>query len=230
MENSQVAIRSILEHFPNNDVFRTAITNAIDFILHNNLSRRPYHNTHHCILVARNALYYTSPDFSILDKTVIGIAGLFHDFGHSGQPLGIKEDRLNIKKALSGLNQFKLKCPDSMLKVIPWNSITDIILSTEAVSENGHILFPKSPSVLGEAIRDADVTMLYWADGRDTLDGLAQEMWHTYDLDFKDKSVQFFNNVVLYTEKAKKLRLDSKDEVEKWAVETTTKPKRHLKQ
>ena len=209
--------REILVHFPNNDAFRSVINAAMDYIQINEGKCRKYHNAYHCLLVTRNALAYATDVVPILDKTVIGLAGLFHDFGHSGKSLNIKPDIANITKAIDGLAQFRLVCNDTILRVIPWNSVESIIKSTEAVPANNHISFPNHPSSLGTYIRDADVTMLYWEDGRNTIADLAKEMGVPYDMNFKEKTVEFFTTVALYTQAANRLRAQSAATIKQWA-------------
>jgi hypothetical protein len=213
-------IISILEHFKTHDKYRLVVKSALDYIQCKD-TNNPYHNAYHCMLVARNALSYTvnSNGVSISDKGIIAVAGLFHDFNHSGKPLSEKKDSLNIQKAITGLNQFTLTLTDSLFNYLPyyfWNSIAGSITSTEAVLNNGTLSFPNHPHTLHTYIRDADVTMLYWDDGRLTMSGLAQEMCLPYDHDFKVKSSEFFNNVTLFTPAANKLRSDTAPMIKEW--------------
>ena len=214
-------IRTIMSYFPNNDMFRRTVAGAIDYIRSNFRRDNPYHNAYHCIMVSRNALEYMDSGLSILDRTVVALSGLFHDFNHSGRPLSVSTDSRNLDKAVNGLHRFKMDCVDSSIMHIPWESVESIIRSTEAVLEEGRVYFPNKPSTLGRYVRDADVSMLYWIDGRDTLKGLAREMGRRYDSNFMADSIRFFSSVELYTEKANALRSGSKCAVDKWLDEGT---------
>ena len=78
---------------------------AFTYLLENNTSSHPYHNTRHCINVFNTAIDIAD-DLCELDDndiTSLGLACLFHDFNHSGGKL---KDRENIEIALDEFNKF----------------------------------------------------------------------------------------------------------------------------
>lgn len=75
---------------------------AKKYLLENNISNNPYHNNEHIINVFNNCIflfdmYKDQYKLTIYDKLNLGMAALFHDFGHSGGKLTDKE---NIQIAL----------------------------------------------------------------------------------------------------------------------------------
>lgn len=92
----------MLLHFINQN---KQLQKAFKFVVETNPSTYlPYHNTGHMITVATNVLEgATHYSLSENEKNELVIAGLFHDYNHSG---GEFKDDVNIQRAIEGLNEF----------------------------------------------------------------------------------------------------------------------------
>jgi hypothetical protein len=199
----------ILAFFIENNSYQKVIEEALAFSrVHGKHGKWPYHNTEHCSLVALHALNYARNETTLADKLTIALAGIFHDFDHSGRPLSKVSDSENISAAIRGLYLFEKSMDPFSSGTLPemlFKTTEDIIRSTEVVMDDV-VTFPVFPSILGMYIRDADVTMMAWGDSIHTLEGLAVEMNVPYDQNFLDKSETYMSEVKLYTSAANEIR------------------------
>ncbi|MHB8226819.1 hypothetical protein [Acidithiobacillus sp.] len=176
----------------------------------------PYHNIRHCNAVARVAIYYGMEAGLARDDLIkLGLAGLFHDFDHSGEPLDVFPDRGNIQKALQGFQKYS---NTRFLKADFSRTVRRIIANTEVQKVNGQIWFQEPTGELEMFIRDADVTQLLFSEGRKMQEGLAQEMGLPWDLAFRKKAVDFLYAIRLYTEPAQRQRTFMKSFLWGWAA------------
>ncbi|SMH64614.1 protein of unknown function [Acidithiobacillus ferrivorans] len=184
-------------------------------------SANPYHNLQHCALVGKAAVFYgMEAGLGCKDLVALGLAGLFHDFDHSGKPLDVLPDRENIQKALQ---RFQKYSNTRFLKADFSRTVRRIIANTEVQKVNGQIWFQEPTGELEMFIRDADVSQLLFPEGREMQAGLAREMGLPFDPVFRKKAVEFLRAVRLYTEPAQRRRADLQDFLETWAQEEAAK-------
>lgn len=141
--------------------------------------KNPYHNFRHCENVGKLAVYYVLLEekykATIRDEEMLAIAGLFHDYRHSGKPLSEVSDLSNVEMAIDGVRQFSKEYSF-------WNLDTyriEKIIRNTAVSldDKGKVIFQElAKDPLARYLRDADVTQLVTTAGFSLLVGLAQEM------------------------------------------------------
>lgn len=178
----------------------------------------PYHNLKHCALVATVAVFYGQEDF--LEEwalEILALAGIFHDFNHSGQPLRIIPDSENIQNAISGFRQFAEENKySSKLSRQMIEFVCDTIASTEVKLVDNAIQFQPNPSLLARYIRDADVTQLLFVEGQALQFGLSKEMGLCFDSHFARKAIDFVNGVELFTVPALARRVISQEPVQNW--------------
>ena len=179
-------------------------------------SCNPYHNIQHCELVAKiSILYGMKAGLKSNDLLIIGVAGLFHDFNHSGKLLDAVPDKENIQRALYGFQKYS---NTRLISFEFYQKIHQIITNTEVEKIDGVIHFKEPVNEIGKFVRDADVVQLLFDDGRKLQIGLAKEMCITWDSFFKVKAVDFINNVHLFTEPAKQHRESMQDFLENWKL------------
>lgn len=176
---------------------------AFTYLIQNNKSSHPYHNTRHCINVFDIAINIADAIGDIDDKDIIslGVACLFHDINHSGGKL---KDRENIEIATDEFNKFmELNSQDfNTFSVI---DIIGMICSTE---------FPKVKEPLNklqQIIMDADLFQCYDHDWFIfAIKGLADERGVSVSQALMDQT-NFINNVTYYTEFAEKIHNERKE-------------------
>lgn len=177
-------------------------------------SANHYHNIRHCESVAKVAVFYSmETGLERNDLVALGLAGLFHDFDHSGEPLDIFPDRENIKRALQGFQNYS---NTHFLKADLSRTVSRIIANTEVQKIDGQIQFQEPTGELGMPIRDADVTQLLFSEGREMQEGLAQEMGLPFNPVFRMKAVDFLYGVRLYTEPSQRRRASMQSFLETW--------------
>ena len=137
----------------------------------------PYHNLDHELSVVyyAHAAYMNEPDSEFtsrntsLDHRVLLLAALFHDHNHSG---GKTHDWDNIQRTLQFVDGSEFHRILS-LESSEVTKIKDIIRCTQFFEGQ----FTYTPDNLcQQAIRDADLMMIYSMEGHDLLDGLFVEM------------------------------------------------------
>jgi hypothetical protein len=213
-----------LLHFGETGNYSNIIFYAFQFTEQGNHTKNPYHNERHCYAVLELSLKYLTmanvPAANFYEELALCLAALFHDYNHSGSPLSVVEDKINIKAAIAGLRVFKdsLK-EDRVSKACTFHLMFDLaeeaIKCTRVKVVNGIITFPKKPETLiQEILRDSDVTMPLSELGRTLNKGLAKEMGKPYNKTFRKSSIAFLNNVRLYTDVACDLRDEQLDFLE----------------
>lgn len=180
----------------------------------------PYHNTRHCESVAKIAILYGMEVGLVQnDLVTLGLAGLFHDFNHSGELLDVLPDQENIGRALQGFRDYS---NTHFLKAELSLTVCQIIASTEVKKVDGKIIFQDPSNDLDMYLRDADVTQLLFSAGREMQAGLAREMRLPFDLVFRSKAVDFLYAVRLYTEPAEHRRISMQNFLGTWVYDNGT--------
>jgi hypothetical protein len=177
-------------------------------------SANSYHNTQHCESVAKVAVFYGME--SGLERNylvTLGLAGLFHDFNHSGKSLDVLPDHENIKKALQGFQKYS---NTRFLQAEPSRVVRRLIANTEVQKIDGRIQFQEPSGKLDVFLRDADVSQLLFSEGREMQVGFAQEMGLPFNSVFRKKAVDFLYAVHLYTEPAQQRRVSMQDFLNAW--------------
>ncbi len=181
-------------------------------------SANPYHNLRHCELVGKVAVFYgMEQGLERNDLVVLGLAGLFHDFNHSGEPLDVLPDRENIRRALRAFQEY------SDTRCLPTEhsaTVRRLMANTEVEKIDGQIRFQEPVGHLDTFLRDADVSQMLFPAGRETQVGLAREMDLPFDSRFRETAVRFLYTVRLYTEPAQRRRAALRDELETWVRDT----------
>lgn len=121
---------------------------AKKYITKNNNTENHYHNNKHMLDVFNNSMmlfdeYKNEYKLKPVDKFCLGLASLFHDYGHSGGKL--KDDE-NIEIALDELKKYL----DIIDKTNLYNNIKKIIKVTEFPHKDVDL------DILQKIIRDAD--------------------------------------------------------------------------
>jgi len=166
------------------------------FILETNNSwNNAYHNNHHLLNVFNNvmkiSIYY---DLDKKERTILGIAALFHDYNHSGGKL--KDDE-NIKISTDSM----LKFIGDELPNIDTNEIVNLISITE---------FPhkREPKTINEEIMiDSDLNLIFQID--DWFNNIVVALSIEFGNDILtqiDLQIGFMNNIKFYTNYAQKIQ------------------------
>jgi hypothetical protein len=216
---------------------------ALQYVLKNNPSAHlPYHSTTHCLTVADGCM--TLADMEGVegkDKKILALAGLFHDFNHSGGQLA---DVQNIERAIVGLNEFaeetreewdELDHKQSMKDIEPLTAdhydrkalATQKYISISDAYEAGELIqvtewtgvFPHDPvGIQQEILRDADLLQLFEPNcARVALIGLRTEIAKGGPLmdlqEFLIKQVEFIRGVHFYTASANRITKYARQEL-----------------
>lgn len=191
---------------------RYELSNLKQYVDINNPSRHlPYHNNQHMQEVALNAvkLYRMEEDNGELpcslgpraDEMTLLIAGLFHDYGHSG---GLLPDHANIAMACEMLKAYVSKYEPN----IPARVLADAI-DLIKVTEFPFVHEPKTS--LQRIFRDADLLGFLEADGPvNVIHGLRLEMNVKAEkplsqMEMYERQVQYVDNIKLFTKSAQQL-------------------------
>lgn len=180
-------------------------------IKHNQGNRNPYHNLFHTLTVVKN-IYLIGKNENISDDLLrlILIAGIFHDFNHSGGKN--KSDEYNIIDAVNAYYKYTKE------NEVDSKFIVDIVSITEYPFRNGEL------NIYQKIMRDADV--MQWLEDnflQQNLIGLNIELNDSSDITIKllennidfMKSIEFFTN---YTKNAMKHKLYKKLEECKYLI------------
>lgn len=147
------------------DEFGLAQTHMNALKLYN--AHQPYHNWHHCAVVALSAIEAARESHVPESKQrLLLLAALYHDYDHTGEPQ--KADILNIVRAVSG-SQFWLGVKEPSLSRAEKNEIVNIIAATEATHSH------KPRSALESIIIDADVLATTGSDREQWWAALSEE-------------------------------------------------------
>lgn len=178
-----------IKYLYGNDTLKAAFKYVVD---NNSGWDNPYHNNQHLMCVFDNVMMLASyNNLGMEDKTILGIAALFHDFNHSGGEL---TDNENIKLAVKGLTDFSSE-------YIHYDKIVNLIELTE---------FPhkRPPSTMMEEIMlDADLMVAYQSKDwfNDIIVGLAAEYGNTIGIQLGFQ-INFISDIGLFTNYARVLQ------------------------
>lgn len=162
-------------------------------LLYNEGNNNPYHNIYHITTMVKN-LYFIANDEGIDDKIIrlIIIAGLFHDFNHSGGKF--KDDSDNVKIAIEAFKKYsKENDKDNQF-------IINLITITKYPYEKTDNL-----TLYEKIMRDA--VLLQFTDDnfiQEILFGLNKEMNKSdiLTVDLLNNQIKFINGSKFYTEYA----------------------------
>jgi HD superfamily phosphodiesterase len=169
-----------------------------DLILNNQGKFNPYHNTNHCITVAK-----ASKELGELEglpnediRTLI-ITALYHDIHHKGSHS--KEDSENITLALEHVR--KVLLPEDKDRI---QEIEELIKSTEYLGDR--FKYPSDELSLPQKIlRDADLTSVVEDDWfQMVFHGLAEESGSEIDSAWVKKQIEFNNSIEWQTNSGKR--------------------------
>lgn len=242
VDNIKKIKEELLSHFPTDVTwYQDILKLAFNFTEKGNHKNNLYHNPYHCYIVANQSLIYLknskgsfydfhdeSPNDVWFFRHILSLilAALFHDYDHSGKPLSVVEDRININRALMGLMKFQIKVlkirhnpkyitPDILELDMAFELAAKAIKSTLVELRHGEIIFrPQPKSFLSALLRDADLSMMLCDPGLHLIKGLATELNKNFDFDFKAHCINFIKNATLYTSYAQQLRNDKMDYLE----------------
>lgn len=127
----------------------------------------PYHNSHHCLSVALNAeegARFTG--LGIEDRRTLFIAGLYHDFNHSG---GANPDSVNVADAAAHMKAWCRLLEDFTEGQL--ESIHTTILSTRWPYDE----VPGETTMVEDILCDADLMQWTEPDTKDFMEGLGAE-------------------------------------------------------
>lgn len=157
----------------------------------------PYHDFDHVVthvlrLCYQACLFYQS-QLSRRERRNLLIAGLFHDFNHSGN---CENDHLNIRTAIEALNRHILEEDRPHLAEIE---------ATIRVTEFPYTVTNPGLTLLQQIIRDADLSQA-WSDNwfQQVILGLSRE-WQKAPLEVLREQVDFLNKLRFYTDWARQL-------------------------
>ena len=193
-----------LSYINTNQLLKKTLGYIIDT---NNANHNPYHNFDHNLHVA-NLTYKLTKHVSVTDneKKNLIIAGLFHDYNHSG---GVhKDDALNIKYAIIGFNEF-YNHNETLFNNGDKKEIITLIYSTKYPIDNDKLII--TPSI--KIIRDADMLYTFTAPFfQSIILGLAKE----FNITISDRIIQqikFINNLKFNTDFGTFIWNTSKDDL-----------------
>lgn len=164
------------------------------WIKHHHTKDLGYHNRTHLKVVAAVAAHLA--DLNGSDIRLAIIAGMFHDFQHTGEG----PDSKNVKIAIAGLRRaWSMRIVD--LTDAEFRTVQHAILCT--TYEDGQFLY-EPISALEEAVRDADLwnINLNPTNARHMILGLGRELglWNATTLGHGiDLTEQFLSKVIWYT-------------------------------
>lgn len=151
--------------------------------------KQPYHNIQHAFTVAINSMRIADTvSMPRMDRAVLLVAALYHDYGHSAGEL---TDDENIRIAVEGVRKH--------LTPALGNPFVDAVVDLIPITEYP---YTREPSTLCEQVlRDADLLQHFEPDGERFTQGLAQELG--FELT-KEATVAFLSAQQLYTEAGRK--------------------------
>lgn len=131
-------------------------------------AHQPYHNWHHCAVVALSAIEAAREmNVSEEQQRLLLLAALYHDYDHTADPT--KADIFNIARAVSGAS-FWLGVKEPGMSKAEKNEIANLIAATEA----SHHHIPRNH--LEDIILDADSLATTGEDREEWWDALGQEL------------------------------------------------------
>lgn len=175
-----ITVKNHLESLLGERIGHPLLEPLIDGDLH-----QPYHNLQHAFTVAINAMRIAdSVAMPRMDRAVLLVAALYHDFGHSAGEL---TDDENIRIAVEGVRQHLTPALGSPFV----DAVVDLIPITEYP-------FTREPESLCEKVlRDADLLQHFEPDGERFTKGLAEELGFEIT---RESTVTFLMAQQMYTE------------------------------
>lgn len=171
------------------------LTSYLNFFFEHNKSTAEYHSNYHSICVALNCYEGARRlQLSLSETRIVVLAGIFHDYNHSG---GILTDDKNIDIAIEGLtlayNQIGLEACEAALQF----GVLAPLLTPEEIAKTIQTLritkypYETDPITITEMIiRDADLMQPYEENVsvlKNQYEGLRIEMERTYPMKFTAK-------------------------------------------
>ena len=154
----------------------------IDWVIDNNKTDAPYHDTNHLIGVGYLAWLLSGEDRNTT------YAGLLHDFCYARK----KPDFLNIHSTLDSISR-----------------IYHIDKEVKSLIEESEYQFtnplPKGISDLGKYLRDADQLYSSYFFNDRILKGLMEELGGSNEVEFLIRNIEYVSDLPLFTEEAKQL-------------------------
>jgi HD superfamily phosphodiesterase len=174
------------------------------YISENNKTDNHYHNNKHMVDVFNNSMtlfneYKKEYELKSRDKLCLGLAALFHDFGHSGGKL--KDDE-NIEIALKELKIYL----DTINKSDLYGNIEKIINATEFPHKDINL------DILQKIIRDADTMGGITEDWISVVKSLAKEYNKSFD-EFIPTQIKFIETAKYNTDYCNELLKNNKEEI-----------------
>lgn len=166
------------------------LVNYLQYFFEHNKSTAEYHNNYHAICVALNccegALHQKLSDSEV--KTTV-LAGIFHDFNHSG---GTETDDKNIERAVRGLSSaYITQIPEQLSGKTKTYLTSDEFTQTIQTLAVTKYPYEKSPvTIMQMIIRDADLMQPYEQDKlvlKKQYVGLHTEIERTYPMKFTEQ-------------------------------------------
>lgn len=188
------------------------VNEVLDYVMQNNPSKDlPYHNNIHQLLMAVTAvrLYTVTPrvslgldNFDFEEATALFVAGLFHDYNHTG---GKDEDYINIHYALEAFCVFMTQFRSPTRININEQMVMALIRSTEWPWKKEEFHY------LQGILRDADILVQLELVGTFMpIDGLPRELEHRLGklvtpVEMANGQEQFMTSVELNTDAGKRM-------------------------
>lgn len=170
----------------------------------NNITDNAYHNNEHILNVFNHCMflfdiYKNQYNLTIYDKLVLGVAALFHDFGHSGGKLSddrnIEISLIELKKYLKNINKLYL-----------YKDVEKIIVATEYPHKEIKL------NMLQKIIMDADIIGSILPGWEKVVTNLAKEYNKTIK-EFIDIEISFLNNLVFNLEFCNNLLAENRGDI-----------------
>ena len=174
----------------------------------------PYHNHQHSLIVmylASKYLAHSNNSYSPATLFTLRLAALFHDYNHAGDRIKVESDLDNIASAIKGFTRWAYKV--NLASPIVSTVIAAIQCTQYDAKTSSMPIEPKTD--IQKALRDADVTNILLAEGRQLLWKLPTELAYQsgkglWDIHpgWRSATITFLSGITLYTEKAQELALD----------------------
>lgn len=191
-------MKNIYDVIINNDL----LSSAFRYIILNNRSNlAPYHSLNHMMLVTQQLYNGFQNDEEELPYWNLLLAGMFHDMNHT---MGKSDDKTNVDNAIISLKdwwELSGSNIDISYMEVDINEASNIIRATQYpyVIKDEDLTRPQ------QLIRDCDLLIVIQSNWFQNLLGLNDEM-NVNDISMVlNKSIEFYSNVTMRTEWAKKI-------------------------
>jgi hypothetical protein len=168
-------------------VERLGLKDLLEYFFEHNKTTAEYHSNYHSICVALNCYEGAChQQLSESETKIVVLAGIFHDFNHSG---GVLTDDKNIELAIFGLcKAFTLETLRSLSSTYKYDFSHDEFKQTVKTLAITKYPFEKEPvTIMEQIIRDADLMQPYEQNAvvlKNQYDGLRIEIERAYPMKF----------------------------------------------